>query len=409
LVVGALVCVTAALPPAPGQDEAAALSQYNAMHARLRPTADSHWRLALWCAEHGLKAEAEFHFGEVVRLDPKREAAWRKMGFKKINGRWRSDAQISAEKAEHEANKVWGPRLKQLHDALHHSRTHADALAQLATVDAAAAVPSVWNVFGRGGAGDQLIAVQLLGQIRSSASTQLLAILAGLAPSSTVAARATETLRQRDPEDYAPGLVALIRKPLRYEVRPVAGPGSTGLLFVEGERVDLRRAYSAPPPELKELHGSSTLLIPPSPILEEAHVIDVFLAEARRSPVALLASQMIIQAVWQENQLEAARAAAATREQMANDVAAIESINALIRQANERITMILRTTVGGTARTAPTRRDDPAAWTAWLETRMGRTVTATRRSQGRPKMTVDQFVPLAYVPSYAVVLHLYPK
>ena len=218
-----------------------------------RPTLTGGWPSGV--PEHGLQAEAELHFGEVVRLDPKRDAAWRKLGFKKINGRWMSDAQIAAEKAQREANKTWGPRLQKLHDALHDQKTHADAAAELSRIEAPAAVPSVWNVFGRGGAGDQLIAVQLLGQIRSPASSQLLAILAVFSPSATVRGRATETLRDRDPDDYAPGLISLIRKPLRYEIRPIQGPGSTGALFVEGERADLRRFYSAPPPEMEEFSG----------------------------------------------------------------------------------------------------------------------------------------------------------
>jgi hypothetical protein len=195
----------------------------------------------------------------------------------------------------------------------------------------------------------------------------------------------------------------LIRKPLRYEIRPLEGPGSTGALFVEGERADFRRFYSAPPPEMKEFWGPLPWMFPLNPYGNYA--VDVYLQHATRSPVALLAAQMVTQAVWQANQIEAARAAVASREQMASDVALIESLNASIRENNERITLVLRTTAAPAAGSAPPLRDDPAAWTAWLETSKGRTATRTRPSDRRPRPIIDEFVPLNFVPTYVNVLH----
>ena len=36
--------------------------------------------------------------------------------------------------------------------------------------------------------------------------------------------------------------------PLKYEVKPVGGPGSPGVLFVEGEQFNVARFYAPPPP-----------------------------------------------------------------------------------------------------------------------------------------------------------------
>ena len=48
-------------------------------------TAAARWKLALWCEEHGLKDIAHVHFGEVISLDPGRDAAWQQaFGFKKL-------------------------------------------------------------------------------------------------------------------------------------------------------------------------------------------------------------------------------------------------------------------------------------------------------------------------------------
>ncbi len=38
-------------------------------------------------------------------------------------------------------------------------------------------------------------------------------------------------------------MIGLLRKRVKYEVRPVGGPGSPGVLFVEGERFNVQRLY----------------------------------------------------------------------------------------------------------------------------------------------------------------------
>src|SRR5687768_9438972 len=119
LVCSALLIVAQDPPAADDPATAAALADYNARKAKLPNTADAHWRLAVWCEERGLKAEAGVHFTAVTRLDPRRDAAWKRLGYKKRNGRWMTDEQIEAEAEQVKANKVWGPRLEKLHDRLH--------------------------------------------------------------------------------------------------------------------------------------------------------------------------------------------------------------------------------------------------------------------------------------------------
>src|SRR4051794_25788719 len=87
------------------QDLLASLAEYNGRRERVPDTAEDQWKLALWCKEHGLKPEAQAHLAAVVRLDPSREAAWKHLGYKKVNGRWVTEAQVEAEKAEAEAQK----------------------------------------------------------------------------------------------------------------------------------------------------------------------------------------------------------------------------------------------------------------------------------------------------------------
>ncbi|MFI5402453.1 MAG: HEAT repeat domain-containing protein [Planctomycetota bacterium] len=50
--------------------------------------ADAHYRLALWCSENGLDAEARFHYRAVVLIDQDHRAARRALGFEQVRGRW---------------------------------------------------------------------------------------------------------------------------------------------------------------------------------------------------------------------------------------------------------------------------------------------------------------------------------
>src|SRR5262245_21106558 len=84
--------------------------------------ADAQWKLAQWCEQAGLKEQAIAHYSTVVRLDPRREAAWKRLGYKKSGDRWVKPEQLASEKAEAElqtaANKRWKPILEKHRESL---------------------------------------------------------------------------------------------------------------------------------------------------------------------------------------------------------------------------------------------------------------------------------------------------
>ena len=135
-------------------DSAEALAKYNELRQKTPPTAAAQWKLGLWCEEHGLKAEAYVHFAEVVRRDPKRDAAWRKLGFKKVGGRWTTEAQLAEDNAQKKADKVWGERLKKVHQDIHGAngvRKRDEAQSVLDAITDPRAIPSIYYTFGIGG------------------------------------------------------------------------------------------------------------------------------------------------------------------------------------------------------------------------------------------------------------------
>jgi tetratricopeptide (TPR) repeat protein len=174
---------------------AAALAEYNARRAKAPNNADAQWKLALWCEERGLKAEATAHLAAVVRLDPSREAAWKRMGYRRYDGRWMTDAEASAEKAEegrqHLANRIWKSKLEKWRGWLDEKGPRRNlAETRLAEVTDPRAAPAAWVVFALGDAGQQVVAVQLFGQIDSPPASHALVMLATLGASPEVRRKA---------------------------------------------------------------------------------------------------------------------------------------------------------------------------------------------------------------------------
>ena len=186
-------------------------------------------RLAAWCEEKGLKQQAIAHYNEVVQLDPSKDVAWRRLGYKKVGDRWVKAEEAVAAKREAElqksADKRWKARLEKLREGLEAKdparRDRAERA--LSEVTDPRAVPMIWAVFACGSERLQLVAVQMLGQIDGPSASTALATLAILYPEGRVSRRASETLTRRDPRDIVGRLITMIRKPFTYQVRPVEG------------------------------------------------------------------------------------------------------------------------------------------------------------------------------------------
>jgi hypothetical protein len=427
---------------------AAKLAEYNARRGRMAGTADSHWNLALWCEQNGLQAEAQAHLAVVTRLDPAREAAWKRLGFKKQGGRWVTEAQLAAEKAEAEAQKKadqhWKPLLTKWRGWLQEKSKKDQADEALAGVTDPRAVPSVRAVFAGGDSALQEKAVQVLGQIEGVGASRALALLAVSGRSAEVRRIATETLKRRDSREFVGFLIGLIRDRIKYEVRPVNGPGMPGVLFVEGQRFNVQRVYA--PPLLPNIP-----LFPGEPISYDAFGLPVVsrylgtsaridqvdatplanvslaqflgnaptdpatarLIEGVRSspgnhvsptgrPLVSIAETTIkytpletsVQIPVGQIMLQYQTAAAVAQQQLASDLQAVEQYNASIDESNERVVQVLR---------GATEHDESAdrqAWAAWWTDQQG---YVYKPPQPEPKPTIVQNVPVAYTPSPVVV------
>ena len=130
------------------------LAEYNGRREATPYTATAQWDLAVWCERDGLDAEAAAHFTAVIRLDPTRDAAWKRLGYKKRDGRWVTDAQVAAERAEadaqHKADRKWRPLLvkwRGMPPATRPRRAPRPRRRWRRSTDPRA-VPSIWLTFG---------------------------------------------------------------------------------------------------------------------------------------------------------------------------------------------------------------------------------------------------------------------
>jgi hypothetical protein len=232
----------------------AKVTEYLERRAKVHDRADELWKLALWCEQNGLKQQASAHLYQVLKLDPKRDAAWKHLGFKKLNGHWDKPERVAAAKAaaelQRKANSYWKPILERSRNALQSSdpSRRQEAEKSLANLKDRLAVPMVWSTFGRGNAAMQRVAAQVMGQIDDPSASRALVMLAVFGGSKEVRLKAIAGLCRRDRREYAGSLIAMLLRPIQYTVKPVGGPGKPGELLVKGSGAtpNLKRIYAPP-------------------------------------------------------------------------------------------------------------------------------------------------------------------
>jgi hypothetical protein len=333
---------------------------------------DAQLRLAAWCLEKGLKDEAMVHYYAVTRLDPSRDIAWLRLGFKKYKDHWVKPDDLAAQKLESERQKradtMWKPRLEKLREAMESNvaSRRLKAERELYQITDPRAVPMIWKTFASGSESMQLLAVELLAQIDGPAASFYLVRLALEKPSPEVRRRACRALAHRDPRDVIGLLISLIHKPLRYEVKRGTGPGSVGVLMVEGEKFDFKRFYRMPTIDVR-LSPSMTMSVGlqryDGPRLTATPAQAAQLFNVANAIVQGLAYQTGVQTLeaMEERQSRIDR----LDRTLESDIQTIEAVNAQIKQTNETALPLLEQLTGQKLDA------DPAPWRKWWADQLG--------------------------------------
>jgi len=349
----------------------ALIREYLDRRANTPSKPEAQLRLAAWCENNGFKEEAIAHYNEVLRLDASRESAWRHLGYKKAGNRWVKPEDLAAQTQEAEiqkrADKQWKPKFERIRDGLESKDSARRARAESALVEITdpRAVPMIWATFVAGSDRLQLAAVQMLGQIDGPVASTSLAAIAVFNSSGQVRGRAIDTLVRRDPRDIVDRLIGMIRKPFKYQVKPVNGPGTAGELFIEGEKFNVRRLYAMQPVDATQIPARN------------------FTPDVAFDPFS--AANMAAQ---QDTQNGAAlenlrQRTASIQQRLAVDIQAVEATNAQIRLVNERALPVLKAT------TSLDFGAEPERWKAWWTDQLG---YAYQSSQPSSKPTFTEVV-----------------
>jgi tetratricopeptide (TPR) repeat protein len=364
-----------------------AIREYLNRRSRTADKAEAQQKLAAWCEEKGLKVQAQTHYERVLQLDPTRDIAWKHLGYKKQGNRWVKSDQAAEAKLEadrqKQADKHWKPILEKLRDDLQSkdAAKRARAEHELNTITDPRAVPMIWALYGFSSERAQLAAIQMLSQIDSTAASNGLAGLAIFSLRPEVQHRAYDRLVGRDLRDILTRLIGLIRQPFKYQVRPVGGPGSMGVLFVEGEKYNVQRIYRSLPvdpalmpasfftsPRVFNTSTPATAGVN-TPLMMENQIN---LPADNVNPYDALAAQVNATAGSSGDiqngmrQLERVRQSNVALEQtLAQDVQAIEMINAQINILNDRVLPIVQTATGQKLGVEPDK------WKDWWTDQLG--------------------------------------
>ena len=207
--------------------------------AQAADTADAQWTLALWCDEHGLKEQAKAHFTAVTRLDPRARPPG-------------SGSATRSTRAAGSPTPSSPPRRPRPRPRSRPTRSGGRSWSKYRRCSTS---PRARGGRGRPGRGDRPPGRPVDRPVFASGGGDPASGPCGCSARSTrprrrgrwpylaVFARSAEARRVADRDAPAPRpsrvtsgcLIALIREPIKYEVRPVGGPGLAGRAVRRGE------------------------------------------------------------------------------------------------------------------------------------------------------------------------------
>jgi hypothetical protein len=236
----------------------------------------------------------------------------------------------------------------------------------------------------------------VLSRIDKPMSTKILALLAVYGKSPTVRQTATEMLRGRRAEDFLDILVSLMIDAFKYEVRSVGGPGSPGVLFVEGQKFNVSRFYAppaapniAPQPGDIISYDSSGMPLISRPI----NMISSNTAPRGVPGSKTLVTSTTTATVQYEEispyqlMLEAQKAAAMAEVQLQQDVATIKSINADRKRFNDLVMAVAKDATG---------KDYGRSPKEWRDALAAGNASPKKATDRPPNPTIPEMVPLVY-------------
>lgn len=166
--------------------------EYERLLPKVLNTSASHWEMAEWCREHGLRAQREQQLQLVISLEPDHEQAhlalghsrlggkWQKLedymkaqGYLKHEGQWRTrqDVEIALAREESEAEVIkWRKQIKNIWLGWIGKKREAEALTNLRQIRDPHAAPTLIEVLEQKGTSRELkmLIIDVLSELKGN-------------------------------------------------------------------------------------------------------------------------------------------------------------------------------------------------------------------------------------------------
>jgi len=201
--------------------------------------------LAAWCREHGLEEQERAHLTAVLSVEPDHRQARARLGFKRVDGAWLSEDEITeaAERAIALRKDLvkWRPQLNRILKGLasRSLRRQEAAKEELLAIDHPAAIPAMELTLSLRAEPVAQLMVTTLDGISGRDASLALARQAVFSPWKSVRREASYRLRGRKMESFVPALLSSIYTPVQSRAEIYRAPGGrllyTHVFYREGQ------------------------------------------------------------------------------------------------------------------------------------------------------------------------------
>jgi hypothetical protein len=205
---------------------------YRKVRGKCAETVDGQTGLARWCGKHKLDEQARAHWTRVLEFDPGHAEARQGLGFRKVDGRWVDDHDISqtvaaARKASATAAK-WISRLQKLRDRLADESVakRKKAMADLMAIRDLAAADAIDVVLCREKSDMASLGIDAMKNIRAPEAARVLAWHAVFSDWPEVRQAAATALQSQEKYDFVPLLLALAESSSGPAMQVAGGPNA---------------------------------------------------------------------------------------------------------------------------------------------------------------------------------------
>lgn len=179
---------------------------------------EEHLKIANWCRRNGYQDQERAHLFAVMASDRSlaTEPLLKRYGFRQSGGDWIAPERLAqfqcAQKTIEESLRSWRRTMESVAKRIDGPRKDR-AFAELANIKDPAAVPAIELVLGQYSLGGTRAAIRTLAGIDSYESSLALTRFACFHPGESIREEAISALKDRNPEDFVPAIIAMMSTP----------------------------------------------------------------------------------------------------------------------------------------------------------------------------------------------------